>query len=174
LIFKNGRISLSEYWDIDPSKKFRGTFEDKKRRFLELFRDSVKLHMRSDVEVGGCLSGGLDSSPASVIGKDYSGLRYKTFTIYYKGKNQMDERNWAREVITSFSNMEPVYFSPSDDEVAACFDRVMRLNDVPIHSSSPISYYFIMKVAAQNGIKVMLDGQGSDEYLPAIALVSTG
>ena len=166
LIFKNGRISLSEYWDIDPSKKFRGTFEDKKRRFLELFRDSVKLHMRSDVEVGGCLSGGLDSSSiASVIGKDYSGVRYKTFTIYYKGKNQMDERNWAREVTTSFSNMEPVYFSPSANEVAACFDRVMRLNDVPIHSSSPISYYFIMKVAAQNGIKVMLDGQGSDEYL---------
>src|SRR5713226_1717540 len=98
LILKNGKISLSKYWDIDPSKKFRGTFEDKKRRFLELFLDSVKLHLRSDVEVGGCLSGGLDSSSiASVIAKDYGGLRYKTFTIYYKGKDQVDDRNWARE-----------------------------------------------------------------------------
>jgi len=166
LIFKNGKISLSEYWDIDPAKKFRGTFEDKKHQFLELFRDSVKIHMRSDVEVGGCLSGGLDSSSiASVIGKDYGGLRYKTFTIYYKGKDQMDERNWASEVAAAYPNIDPVYFSPSDDELAACFDHVMRLNDVPIHSSSVLSYYLIMKVAAQNGIKVILDGQGSDEYL---------
>jgi asparagine synthase (glutamine-hydrolysing) len=84
LIFKNGNISPSEYWDIDASKKFRGTFEDKKRRFLELFRDSIKLHMRSDVEVGGCLSGGLDSSSiASVIGTDYAGIPFKTFTIFF-------------------------------------------------------------------------------------------
>src|SRR5262249_14235259 len=79
LLFKDGAVSLSEYWDIDPSNRFRGSFDDKKSRFLELFRDSVKLHMRSDVEVGGCLSGGLDSSSiASVIGKDFSGCRYKT------------------------------------------------------------------------------------------------
>lgn len=166
LIFKNGKISLSEYWDIDPSKKFCGTFEDKKRRFLELFRDSIKLHMRSDVEVGGSLSGGLDSSAiASVIGKDYAGVPFKTFTIYYKGKGQMDERAWVREVTAAYPNIDPVYYSPCDDELAACFDHVISSNDLPLHSSSAISYYFIMKVAAQNGMKVMLDGQGSDEYL---------
>jgi asparagine synthase (glutamine-hydrolysing) len=166
LIFKNGKISPSEYWDIDASKKFRGTFEDKKRRFLELFRDSIKLHMRSDVEVGGCLSGGLDSSSiASVIGTDYAGIPFKTFTIFYKGKDQMDERNWVREVVAAYPNIDPIYCSPSDDELAACFDHLMRSNDVPLHSTSAISYYFIMKLAAQNGMKVMLDGQGSDEYL---------
>ena len=166
LRFKDGKITLSEYWDIDPSKKCSGTFEDKKRQFLELFRNSVKLHMRSDVEVGGSLSGGLDSSAiASVVGHDYGGRRYKTFTIYYKGKDQVDERNWVRQVIDMYPNVNPVYCSPSDDEVATSFHNITVLHDVPVQSTSAISYYFIMKVAAQNGIIVMLDGQGSDEYL---------
>lgn len=104
LLFKNGRVSVTEYWDIDSSKRFHGTFEDKKRRFLELFRDSVKLHLRSDVEVGGCLSGGLDSSAiASVVSEDHRGVPFKTFTIYYDGNGQMDEREWVGEVAQSVS-----------------------------------------------------------------------
>src|SRR5262249_26361580 len=90
---------------------------------------------------------------------------YKTFTIYYKGKDQVDERSWVRQVIDMYPNVNPVYCSPSDDEVATSFHNMTILHDVPIQSTSAISYYFIMKVAAQNGIKVMLDGQGSDEYL---------
>src|SRR3990172_2708884 len=166
LIFKDDRVSVSEYWDIDPSRSFQGTFDDKKHEFRELFRERVKLHMRSDVEVGGCLSGGLDSSSiASVIGKDHAGVPFKTFTIYYQGKNPMDERRWVSEVVRTYPNIEPVYYSPSDDEVAASFDHAMTLHDVPIPMSPPISYYFVMKVANQHRMKVILDGQGSDEYL---------
>ena len=166
LIFRDGKVSVTEYWDVDSSRKFHGTFEDKKTRFLELFRDSVKLHLRSDVEVGGCLSGGLDSSSiASVIGKDHSSLPFKTFTIYYKGENAMDERRWVSEVVKTYPTIEPFYHCPSDDEVATSFDHALALHDVPIPMSPPISYYFVMKLASQSGIKVMLDGQGSDEYL---------
>lgn len=166
LVFKDGNLSISQYWDLDPSKKFRGTFEDKKCRFLELFRDSVRLHMRSDVAIGGCLSGGLDSSSiASVVGTDHPEVPYKTFTIYYKGKDQVDERPWVKELLTSYSNMHPVYCSPSDDEIAASYEHAMKSHDAPMPRSSVISYYFLMKAAAQHGIKVMLDGQGADEYL---------
>ena len=166
LVFKAGNVSVSQYWDLDPSKKFRGTFEDKKRRFLELFRDSVKLHMRSDVAIGGCLSGGLDSSSiASIVGTDHPGVPYKTFTLYYKGKGQVDERPWVNEVLRTYRNMDPVYCSPSDDEIGAAYEQAMKFHDAPMPRSSVISYYFLMKAAAQHRIKVMLDGQGADEYL---------
>ncbi len=166
LLFKNGRVSVTEYWDIDSSTTFRGTFEDKKRRFLELFRDTVKLHLRSDVEVGGCLSGGLDSSAiASVVGKDHGGVPFKTFTIYYDGAGKMDEREWVREVLKAYPSLDPVYCSPSDGELVSCLDCVIRAHDVPIPGPKPISYYFLMRAAARHRIKVMLDGQGSDEYL---------
>src|SRR4030095_7368383 len=65
----------------------------------------------------------------------------------------------------SYPNMDPVYCSPSDDEIAASYDHAMRYHDAPMPRSSVISYYFLMKAAAQHGIKVMLDGQGADEYL---------
>jgi asparagine synthase (glutamine-hydrolysing) len=61
--------------------------------------------------------------------------------------------------------MDPVYCSPPDDEIAASYEHAMRSHDTPIPRSSVISYYFLMKAAAQHGIKVMLDGQGADEYL---------
>ena len=166
LLFKDGKVSATEYWDIDPCKKFKGTSEDKETHFRELFRDSVKLHMRSDVEVGISLSGGLDSSSiASVIGTDQPGLPISSFTIYYEGNDQTDERPLVREVVKAYPNIKPIYYSPSDDEVAACFDHAMRLHDVPFPYSPAISSYFVMKLARQHGVKVMLDGQGADEYL---------
>ena len=126
LIFKEGRVSVTPYWDIDGANKFHGTFEEKRERFRDLFRDSVRLHMRSDVAVGGMLSGGMDSSSiVSVVGRDFPRVPFKTFTIYYEGPDQMDERAWAREVTLAYPNLEPIHYAPSDQDVAECFeDRV--------------------------------------------------
>jgi asparagine synthase (glutamine-hydrolysing) len=125
LVFKVGRVSVTEYWDVDPSRKFHGTFEDKKSRFLELFCDSIKLHLRSDVELGGCLSGGLDSSSiASVIGKDHAGVPFKTFTIYYRGENAMDERRWVSEVVRAY----PSTFRMGDNSQAGLIWKLVSLN----------------------------------------------
>jgi asparagine synthase (glutamine-hydrolysing) len=169
LLFKNGSVSVTEYWDLDSSMKFHGSFEDKKHRFLELFRDSMRLHMRSEVEVGACLSGGLDSSAiASVVSKDHGRVPFKTFTIYYKGKGQMDERNWVAEVLKAYPHIDPIYCSPSDEELTSCFDRVIRSHDIPIVASSVISYYFVMQAAACRGMKVMLGGEGADAYLAGV------
>jgi asparagine synthase (glutamine-hydrolysing) len=166
LIFKDGNVSVTEHWDIDPSNKFHGNLEEKKQRFLELFRESIRLHMRSDVEVGTCLSGGLDSSSiASVMATDYDQAPFKTFSIYYEGEGQMDERPWIREILRAYPHLQPVFRSPSDEDVAAAFDHALISHDVPLPMSPPISFYLIMQLARQHGIKVMLDGQGSDEYL---------
>jgi asparagine synthase (glutamine-hydrolysing) len=170
LTFKDGEVTVAEYWDIDPSNKFHGSFEEKRQRFLELFRDSIRLHMRSDVEVGGCLSGGLDSSAiASVVATDFDQASFKTFSIYYEGEGQMDERPWIREVLRGYPHLQPIFRSPTEEDVAAAFDHALILHDVPMPMSPPISFYLVMQLARQHGIKVMLDGQGSDEYLGGYA-----
>jgi asparagine synthase (glutamine-hydrolysing) len=167
LLVKDGSVIRSEYWDLEPADRFHGSFEDKKRRFLDMFRDSIKLPMRSDVQIGGCLSGGLDSSAiASVLGTDFRERRYPTVTIYYEDKvRQMDERNWVRAVQAAFPNIDPIFCSPSDDELRGSLDQMMWLHEVPIRSSSAASYYFLMKLAARTGFRVMLDGLGADAYL---------
>ena len=157
---------MTPYWDIDGTKKFHGTFEEKKERFRDLFRDSIRLHMRSDVAVGGMLSGGMDSSSiASVVGLDFPTVPFKTFTIYYKGRDQMDERAWASKVTSAYTNLEPIYYSPSDQEVAECFYAACKADDLPLRSSPAVSSYFVMRLAAERRIKVLLAGDGADEYL---------
>jgi len=166
LTFQNGTISVNKYWDVDLNRKFEGSFEENKNHFFNLFSDSIKLHCRSDVEVGGCLSGGLDSSAiACAINKYFPETPFKTFTVYYEGADAVDERPWVTEVVNQCKNITPYYYSPNDSEIAEQFKRIIHHADVPIASSSPISQYFLMQLAGSKKIKVLLDGQGSDEYL---------
>lgn len=166
LLLSSGNLKIYRYWDLSDRPAFNGTAGEKSEKFRDMFLDSIRIHMRSDVEVGVCLSGGLDSSSiASAVSEMFPAKRPKTFTIYYSGKNEVDERPWVNEVLKKYPSLEPYYHSPSDDEIAEQFERAMYFADVPVAGSSPISQYFVMRLAAKNGMKVLLDGQGSDEYL---------
>ena len=167
LVYQDGKITIRKYWDVDFSQpKSQLSWADKKDRFSELFTESIKLHSRSDVQNGTCLSGGLDSSAiASVYSTLYPQQPIKSFSIYYEGENAVDERPFVREVISKYSNIEPYYFTPSDEEIADSFHNVAYHADVPLLGSSYLSQYFLMKLAKSKGVTVVLDGQGSDEYL---------
>jgi len=166
LFFKDGKVSVAKYWKIDLVTRFEGSYEDKKQRFRALFQESVKLHMRSDVEVGGFLSGGLDSSSiAGTIVTNLAAVPFKTFTIFYNGKGQMDERPLVDDLVAMYSNLTSFYCNPPDSEVWTAFEHTMEAHEVPITTSAPMNCYFVMKLAAQFQLKVILDGQGSDEYL---------
>lgn len=167
LVYENGKVTISKYWDIDFSQPRSSlSWEDKKDQFYSLFTESIKLHSRSDVQNGTCLSGGLDSSAiASVYSSLFPDLPIKSFSIYYDGKNAVDERPFVREVVNKYSNIEPYYFTPSDQDIADSFHNVAYHADVPLSGSSYLSQYFLMKLAKSKGVTVVLDGQGSDEYL---------
>jgi asparagine synthase (glutamine-hydrolysing) len=166
LIFKNGAIKEWKYWELSTNQNSNLSYDEAVYSFKSLFESSIDLHLRSDVEVGGCLSGGLDSSSiASVIGTKYSNVDFKTFTIYYEGAMAVDERPWVNKVVSQYPNLKPYYFTPTDDSIVHEFDRALYHADVPIAGSSPISQYFLMQLASQQNIKVLLDGQGSDECL---------
>lgn len=165
-ISNNLKLSVKKYWNIDFSKHSRLSFSEQKEEFREKFFDSIKLHMRSDVPIGACLSGGLDSSAiVSSISHLFPKQDLKTFTIYYEGKNSIDERPWANHVINQNKNIEAFYYSPTSDELEDSFEKMIYHFDVPPAGSSPISQYHLMKLASRNNIKVVLDGQGADEYL---------
>ena len=166
LELKNGQLHISRYWDIDPEKNATGTFGEKKEQFKTLFTNSLKLHTRSDVEVGGCLSGGLDSSAiASLSAKLYPDQAFRTFTIFYSGKDEVDERPYAEQVAKQYPQIKPHYLEPTNEDVRAEFDAFVNAQEIPPPGSSPLSQYFVMKLAASHNMKVLLDGQGSDEFL---------
>ena len=166
LFYNEGVVEVEQYWDIDFKKSTNLTTEEKYNYFKELFLDSIKLHMRADVEVGGCLSGGIDSSAiASSVAKLFPEINFKTFTIYYEGKNEVDERPWVNEVLAHNKSLVDFAYSPTENDLLNHYERAFHFADVPLAGSSPISQYFVMQLAKKQNIKVLLDGQGSDEYL---------
>lgn len=166
LIIENKQIKINQYWDIESGKKSELSFSEKKEKFYELFKQSISLHMRSDVDVGSCLSGGIDSSAIVSMSKHlYPGTAYKSFSAYYDESGDVDERPFIREVLNKYPGIEDHYISPTDNQVEEVFHHALYHADVPCTGSSFISQYFLMKLIKEHQIKVVLDGQGSDEYL---------
>lgn len=166
LTFNGIEAIVKRYWDIDLTQKVTLPDHEKSERFLEIFRDSVKLQMRSDVKLGTCLSGGLDSSSIlSMVGSLFSGQTVDAYTIFYDGKQEVDERPWAEKVPQAYPNVNWFTFSPSEDQLLEAYKATQDHIEVPLTGSSPVSQYFVMQLAASRGTKVLLDGQGADEYL---------
>ncbi len=159
-----GTFSIYSYYEMDINKfeKYDKSLEEATKEYQKLFSQAVKLRMRSDVEVGSCLSGGLDSSAIVGIASQSTKQNFKTFSAYYAQSKEYDERKWI-DIVNNTYGCQGHFLSPSDKEVAKEFERITYLHDAPVIGSSPVSQYFVMKKARENGISVVLDGQGSDE-----------
>ncbi len=169
MIWLEGKLTANVYWDISDQNISLAngmSWEDKKAKFRELFYESVKLHARADVPNGICLSGGLDSSAiASVFSEMYPETLIKSFTIYFEGANRVDERPFVKEVINKYPNIQPYYSEPSHAQVAEYWHTGVWHSDIPLWGSSHLAGFFVMQMARQNGVTVVNDGQGADEYL---------
>lgn len=131
--------------------------------FYELFKSAVSLRLRSDVPVGVCLSGGLDSSAiASVINADLGEKKLQTFSaVYGKGK-QGDESEFIEQFEGKIANMH--YTKPSHEDFFEDMKGLVNAQAEPFPTSSIYAQYRVMKLASEH-VVVTLDGQGADEYL---------
>lgn len=149
-----GQISLSE--------------GEAAERFRELLTDSVKLHLRSDVPVGSCLSGGLDSSAivglmSQMLGSRDGGARVNTISARYSEKS-VDEGPFMDAVVAQAS-AEPHFVFPRADDVFQRASDITWHQDEPFGSTSIFAQWCVFQEARRVGVKVMLDGQGADEQL---------
>ncbi|MFT6715983.1 MAG: asparagine synthase (glutamine-hydrolyzing) [Saprospiraceae bacterium] len=165
LIYSKGQITTFKYWGVDLPKE-RISDKEAIHEFKALFYDALKMHIRSDVRVGATLSGGLDSSAiVSAICQEKFLPEVNTFSVYYDGKGEIDERPFVRAVAEKYPEVKAKYLQPSLVDVEEHFNKITYHNDFPLLGSSPISQYFLMKEIKESGIKVILSGQGADDYL---------
>ena len=166
LVWQDGNIRTWTYASIDTHTTSPLSFTEHAEMFREVFTDSLRISSRRDVPMGVCLSGGLDStSIASTLAKATDEHQIKTFTAYYTGTGDVDERPYIDHVLKAYPQIDAHFISPTDTDVTAALERVVWMKDAPMPSSSYISQYFVMQLAAQHGVKVVLDGQGSDEIM---------
>lgn len=154
------------YWQIEPSSPREVTDEREVfDEFRELLTDSVRLRLRSDVPVGSCLSGGLDSSAIVCIVRQLLGedVPYNTFTGRFPGTSA-DEWSYAEQVIQATGARSHVT-EPTVERFMADLPEFIWYNELPVGSSSQFAQWCVFRLAKERGVTVLLDGQGADEAL---------
>ena len=155
-LYKNKWYSLPE--EIEFNNK--NVLKEFKARLL----NSISLRLRSDVSIGACLSGGLDSSTIVSIVSKYFNSELKTFSSCSNIK-QYDEKEYIDTVINKYNDIQPNFVFPQDKDLFEEIDNIIWFQDEPFCSTSVFAQWSVFKEAKDNNIKVMLDGQGADEIL---------
>lgn len=168
---KNHAKTYKRYWNVDEKLFYDRWVKGKNpiKTFKALFESAVELRLRADVEVGACLSGGLDSSAIVGCVSKKSGKKMHTFSSVYTDK-ECNEEPYIRLVNEKW-NTVPHYMKPDDYEknFTKYIVDLTYHHDQPTVSASLYSQYMVMK-GVQGNVKVVLDGQGADElfagYIP--------
>ena len=160
------RAQPQRWYEVQPTP-FVGNFDEACGRFRELLDDSVRLRLRSDVPVGSCLSGGLDSSAIVCTLQAQLGSaaasQQSTFSAY-SDVARFDERSYIEEV-TAATGASPHGIVPSPKTLLEELDRIAWHQDEPFGSTSIFAQWCVFRLARENRVTVMLDGQGADEAL---------
>jgi asparagine synthase (glutamine-hydrolysing) len=172
-------VRPQRYWAL-PAPGEAGDVPDAPEQLEALLRDSVRLHARSDVPVGTCLSGGLDSSAivceaqllrerGEIPSFAHHGFGYVPQDVAYSERRHMD-------AVTQQTRLQMTYVNDDPERVLDVIPLIARQQDEPFGTASIVAQWFVFEAAARAGLKVMLDGQGADEvlggyhaYLPIVA-----
>jgi len=158
-----------QYWDLDPHVEIRlPSDEAYGERFLELLKDSVRIRLRSDVPVGSSLSGGLDSSTiVALVACESNGNRQTTFSARFKDP-LVDEGPYI-DCLTQHFALESHHVYPSPQSLLEEIDDFTWHQEHPFSDTSVYAQWTVMRLAKEQGVTVLLDGQGGDEVLGGYA-----
>lgn len=170
--FNNGP-SIKKYWDFSVSDEIRSKKKETEKHcaeFRDLFMDSVKLRLRSDVATGSCLSGGLDSSSIVCVANNFLkenikcslGEKQKTFSACFSDK-LYNEQKYIEAVLAKTGAERNMIF-PKAEEFLQDIDDLLWHQEEPFLNFGTYIQWRVMEKASEK-VKVLLDGQGADENL---------
>jgi asparagine synthase (glutamine-hydrolysing) len=152
------------YWKLPTEPEVRLSAEEATEEFRLRFRNAVKIRLRSDVPIGVCLSGGLDSSAILCQAKEIAPeMQFQTFSACFE-EGTLDEREYvAAAVSATGGNSHPIF--PSGRAFWETVQSMAYHHDEPLGSPATFSQWSVMAEARKHGIPVILGGQGGDEIL---------
>lgn len=158
----NGEISCRRYWQVYYNLDWDHTEKYFRDRIEELLYESIKLRIRSDVPIGGYVSGGVDSSVIAAIAADMvKGENFAGFTGKFELGPQYDESAYAQDVADEHGF--PLYqLTITHKDFEENIRRVIYHLDEPVAGPGSFNQYMVSRLAARHR-KVVLGGQGGDE-----------
>jgi asparagine synthase (glutamine-hydrolysing) len=166
LLVTPGGTQTRVYWDLPARAAVLGAGLNGQHKapwpaLRTALDEAVRVHLRSDVPLGVCLSGGLDSS--AIVGLASQHVeRVKTFTVYFGDGPDYDERQHAHPIVQQFgADASERCIEPTD--VLDTLKRIVWHLDEPSLALGVYPQWHVMSLARDSGVKVVLDGQGGDE-----------
>lgn len=164
---QQGRVQMKR-WYSTAKRTLQNppqTDEDAIEQFTQLLTSSVQKRLRSDVNIGTCLSGGIDSSAIVAVcnGLKTEHLTHECFTATFPGFEK-DESVYSKQVADHF-NMGQHTVEVTANDWEKYFNRLMYHQEEPLQSASVLTQFMVYRLAKQHDITVLLDGQGADEIL---------
>lgn len=161
--WREGRLERRRYYHLEfpEERELARPAEAVTRELNELMHSGIDLRMRSDVPVGGYLSGGLDSSITAAMASAASPYPLRTFSVTF-ADDRLDESRFQQSLVGRLGSRhraQPI----GAGEVAHVFPDVIRHTESPVVRTAPAPLYLLSRVTRDSGIKVVLTGEGADE-----------
>lgn len=160
---KQVNLRTNCYWvPTLTQKSFQLSFEEAAAKLQSIFFQNIDLHLRSDVSIGSCLSGGVDSSAiVCAMARKLSPNPIHTFS-FIANDPKISEEVWIDEInLKTRATAHKIHISES--QLFEDLDEFSSYQGEPTGSSSTFAQYCVFRKAKEVGIKVILDGQGADE-----------
>jgi asparagine synthase (glutamine-hydrolysing) len=158
--WQDGRLAVRRYYAFDCSEAASEP-ADALDALDDLLRSAVRLRLQADVPVGGYLSGGIDSSIVCALAAAGSPHALRTFSVTFDDPT-LDESGYQQAVAAEVRSRHAVQRIGRGD-IARVFPDVVRHTETPLVRTAPAPLYLLSRVVREQGIKVVLTGEGSDE-----------
>lgn len=163
---KDGEMKIAQWYDFvaETAKQPQDlSYEDSKKHYIGLLKDSIALRFRADVPVGFNISGGLDSSVLLAMVNDFAGghSNINAYT-FYTGNPDYDELPWVEMMIAHTENPLRKVLLQSG-EIPSLAEKISFHEDEPYGGIPTLAYAKLFAEARKDNVIVLLDGQGMDE-----------
>lgn len=155
----DGKLTIEKYWSINAFNQVPPS-EPQLEKLEQLLQESIKRQIHSDVPIGGFLSGGVDSGLITALAAPHVST-YHTYSVGYEGlidnelpyAKKIAERYGTRHKEITISALDAMHY----------LDKSLKTTCEPISDPSIVATYMLSEIAAQDGVKVLLNGTGGDE-----------
>lgn len=171
LIASPDNIHCTRYWEngFPPQAEVlsgadsRRPFDKVVGDFRALLIDACRIRLRADVPVGAYLSGGIDSAAIAAVVRRHTSSPLVTFSIAF-GDEQFDESVFQQEMARHLGTDHHVVRANHAD-IGRVFPEVIWHAETPLMRTAPAPMFLLSELVRQTGFKVVLTGEGADEFL---------
>jgi asparagine synthase (glutamine-hydrolysing) len=164
--FNDGELHVERWWELTfdvPNGERLDDGDEAARLLRDTLDDAVRVRLRADVPVGAYLSGGLDSSVICALAQGHLGGTLHTFSVAFANKSY-DERAYQEEVARALGTRHHV-LEIDDRTIGDTLPDVVRHAEQALIRSAPAPFFRLSRHVRELGMKVVLTGEGSDEFL---------